>query len=182
VPSIGFGTVTAPNQAMQRTLRVTRFARPLVPLIAKSLGHRAARKHQTETGNYEMSVAYFIVLDNPDPGFDTFVNGKALARERRLHSVCKSLGLKTLDDFVSVSDDEVADLLGDDVEMPGTFGEQWFAADEGLRLVTVLSSHIKSNPNAVKDTAGCLRDLAEFTAVLERARSIDAKWHLSVDI
>jgi hypothetical protein len=39
VPSIGFGTVTAPNHAMQRTLRVTRFARPLVPLIARSLGH-----------------------------------------------------------------------------------------------------------------------------------------------
>jgi hypothetical protein len=35
---MGFGTVSAPNQAMQRTLRVTRFARPLVPLIAKSLG------------------------------------------------------------------------------------------------------------------------------------------------
>jgi hypothetical protein len=36
---MGFGTVTAPNQALQRTLRVTRFARPLVPLSAKSLGH-----------------------------------------------------------------------------------------------------------------------------------------------
>jgi hypothetical protein len=38
VPFIGFGTVIAPNQALQRTLRVTRFARPLVPLSAKSLG------------------------------------------------------------------------------------------------------------------------------------------------
>jgi hypothetical protein len=38
VPSIGFGNVTAPNQALQRTLRVTRFARPLVPLNAQSLG------------------------------------------------------------------------------------------------------------------------------------------------
>jgi hypothetical protein len=40
VPFIGFGTVTAPNKALQRTLRVTRFARPLVPLNAKSFGGR----------------------------------------------------------------------------------------------------------------------------------------------
>jgi hypothetical protein len=38
VPSIGFGTVNAPNKALQRTLRVTRFARPLVPLNSKPLG------------------------------------------------------------------------------------------------------------------------------------------------
>jgi hypothetical protein len=36
---MGFGTVTAPNQAMQRTLRAPRFACALVPLIAKSLGN-----------------------------------------------------------------------------------------------------------------------------------------------
>jgi hypothetical protein len=47
VPSIGFGNVTAPNQAMQRTLRVTRFARPLVPLIAQSLGDNETHERQT---------------------------------------------------------------------------------------------------------------------------------------
>ena len=26
-----------------------------------------------------MSVAYYIVLDNDDPGFDPFVNGKSLS-------------------------------------------------------------------------------------------------------
>jgi hypothetical protein len=35
---MGFRTVTAPNKALQRTLRVARFARPLVPLNAKPLG------------------------------------------------------------------------------------------------------------------------------------------------
>jgi hypothetical protein len=38
VPHLGFRTVTAPNQAMQRTLRAPRFACALVPLIAQSLG------------------------------------------------------------------------------------------------------------------------------------------------
>jgi hypothetical protein len=27
-----------------------------------------------------MSVAYYVVLDIEEPGFDTFVNGKAVAR------------------------------------------------------------------------------------------------------
>jgi len=27
-----------------------------------------------------VGAAYYIVLDNPNPGFDTFVNGKAIAR------------------------------------------------------------------------------------------------------
>jgi hypothetical protein len=38
VPSIGFRTVTAPNKALQRTLRAPRFACALVPLNAKPLG------------------------------------------------------------------------------------------------------------------------------------------------
>jgi hypothetical protein len=40
VPSIGFRTVTAPNKALQRTLRAPRFACALVPLNAKPLGQR----------------------------------------------------------------------------------------------------------------------------------------------
>jgi hypothetical protein len=82
-----------------------------------------------------MGVAYFIVLDNPDPGFDPFVNGKAIAGEaKRISKVASSLGLKTPDEYVSMGGDEAASMaeefgIGDDVQ---ALPEQWFDADEGL--------------------------------------------------
>ena len=42
-----------------------------------------------------MSVAFFIVLDKEEPGFDTFVNGKALAYFDGLESLTKELGVNT---------------------------------------------------------------------------------------
>ena len=42
-----------------------------------------------------MGAAYFIVLDNPKPGFDTFVNGKAIAREApAIEKIAKKLKIK----------------------------------------------------------------------------------------
>ena len=50
-----------------------------------------------------MSGAYYIVLDVPEPGFDTFVNGKFLARNSAmLNRICQDLGLREFDDYVSV--------------------------------------------------------------------------------
>lgn len=130
----------------------------------------------------QMSVSYYIVLDNNDPGFDTFVNGKALAHEEELNSLCKKLGLVTFDDFVAMSEDDISDLMGDGMDMPEGEGEKWFTPEEGLEFVAALSSHIQSNPKAVKDATGCLEDLAEYTSILEKAKSIGAKWHLNLDI
>ncbi|HAS51287.1 MAG TPA: hypothetical protein DCS21_05925 [Gammaproteobacteria bacterium] len=128
-----------------------------------------------------MSVAYYIVLDNDDPDFDTFVNGKALAHEENLAALCKKLGLRTLDDFVVMSDDDISDWLGEDIDRPTGEEDRWFTADEGLEFVATLSSHINAHPQAVKDAAGCLEDLAEYTDVIEKARLIGAKWRLNLD-
>jgi hypothetical protein len=58
-----------------------------------------------------MGAAYFITLDHPDPGFDPFVNGKAVAREAgRLAEVAASLGLKGPNDYFSIGGDEAAGL------------------------------------------------------------------------
>jgi hypothetical protein len=131
-----------------------------------------------------VGAAYFITLDNPSPGFDPFVNGKAIAREaKRLSKVASSLGLKTPDEYVSMSGDDAASLaaefdLGEDVQVPA---EQWFDADEGLAWVGQLQAHHQSKPKAVKDAKAVLADLAEYERVLSEAKSIRAKWHLSVD-
>jgi hypothetical protein len=131
-----------------------------------------------------MGAAYYIVLDNPDPGFDPFVNGKAVAHEaERISIVASSLGLKTPDDYVSMSVDEAAAMaedfdLGDDVQAPA---EQWFNADDGLDWVARLRAHIQSDAKSMKDAEAVLSDLAEYERVLSQAKSIGAKWHFSVD-
>ncbi len=131
-----------------------------------------------------MGAAYFIALDNPEPGFDPFVNGKAIAREgKRISKVASSLGLKTPDDYVSMGGDEAAAMaeefgVGDDVQAPP---EQWFDPDEGLAWVGRLRAHIRSDAKAVKDAEAVLADLAEYERVLSQAKSIGAKWHFSVD-
>ncbi|MFN3985450.1 MAG: hypothetical protein ACK4KV_08165 [Rhodocyclaceae bacterium] len=129
-----------------------------------------------------MSVAYYIVLDNDNPGFDTFINGKYLAHEDGLNELCKHLGLKTLDDFLVMSDDDISDLLGEDIELPEQEGQKWYSPDEGIAWATALANHIKANPSSVANPQGCLEDLAEYTDILERARKIDARWHLDLDI
>ena len=131
-----------------------------------------------------MGTAYFIVLDNANSGFDPFVNGKGIAREvQRLSKVAAALGLKTPDDYVSISGAEAGSMaeefdIGEEVETPP---ERWFDAEEGLAWVARLRAHLQSNPQAVKDSVSVLEHLAEYERVLSQAKLIGAKWHLSVD-
>ena len=130
-------------------------------------------------------ASYFIVVDQPDPGFDTFVNGKAIAREaERLSSLASSLGLKAPEEYFSMGGDDASSLAGEfgvdeDIQLPP---EQWFSADEGLEWVARLSAHLQSHSDAVEDAEAVLADLAEYGSVLSQARAVGARWHLSVDI
>lgn len=129
-----------------------------------------------------MGVAYYIVLDCEEPGFDTFVNGKSIAREtRRLDRIAKKLGVPKLDDFNTMSGDELADLLGEEIDLP-EIEEQWFTADEGLAWAAALIQHIQANPGELKDSEGVLADLHDYQEVLGKAKAIGARWHLSLDI
>ena len=129
-----------------------------------------------------MSLAYYIVLDNEEPGFDTFVNGKYLAREDGLDALCKQLHLKAFGDFLAMSEDDISDMLGEDIDLPEEEGERWLAAEEGLAWAPALAAHIKADPPSVTEPHGCLEALAEYAAVLEKAEGIGAKWHLNLDI
>ena len=131
-----------------------------------------------------MGAAYFIVLDNKEPGFDPFVNGKAFSREaKHLSKIARSLGLKTPDEYFSVGGEEakaMAEEFGveDEVNVPL---EQWFDVAEGLAWVRHLRAHVQANSTSVQDAQAVLSDLAEFEQVLLKAKEIGAKWHLSVD-
>ena len=129
-----------------------------------------------------MSVAYYIVLDHDNPGFDTFVNGKSLAKEtERLDAICEKLGIKKLDDFLAMSEGDLSDMLGEDIELPEGEGEQWFSADEGITFIAALTAQIRAYPKEVKNAEGVLEDLAEYAEVLEKAKGIGAKWRLAMD-
>ncbi|OYU44540.1 MAG: hypothetical protein CFE44_12380 [Burkholderiales bacterium PBB4] len=131
-----------------------------------------------------MSVAYFIELDDEDPGFETFVNGKAVAHAiEDLDALCEREGMAKLDDFMGQSMDDVADMLGEDIEMPDDAESDslWFEAQAGLDAIDALVGAIQKNPDALSDADAVLEDLAEYRAVLQQAAALGARWHLALD-
>ena len=129
-----------------------------------------------------MGVALYIVLDKEDPGFDPFVNGKAIAREtKQLDAISKQLGIPTFDSFISMSSDDLEGILGGEVEMPPQT-VKWFSAEEGLSFIDALTKHIRANPASVKSQSAVLEDLGEYAEVLGKIKGIGAKWHLNIDI
>ena len=127
-----------------------------------------------------MGAAYFIVLDNKNPGFDTFVNGKAVTREMdAISDVAKSLGLRDIHDFASFA--STAAKFGIDPELPAA-QETWFSAAEGVAWARTIRMYLESHPTAVKNIAAVQRDLAEYQHVLEQAADIGAKWHFEMDV
>ena len=130
-----------------------------------------------------MSVAYYIVLDNDNPGFDTFVNGKFVAANlEKLDAICVELEIRRIDEFLQMSEDDISDLLGDDLEFSDAPQENWFEPKEGIAWVEALASHIEANPGAVDDPEGVLEDLAEYGGIFAKADKIGAKWRLNLDI
>lgn len=129
-----------------------------------------------------MGVGFFIVLDQPD--VDAFVNGKAMAREaRRLGRSLKSKGIKSPEEFVSISSDERAEFADAmDAGVGATAeAEGWFRADEGLAWVAAVRNHLQANQGAAKDVDAVIADLDEYEQVFTRAKAAGARWRLSID-
>ena len=135
-----------------------------------------------------MSTAFFIVLDNKAPGFETFVNGKSLAKDSEgLDKIAEALGIRLLDEFVSYSPEEARAMMeemgGDPVEIEAIKlpDQTWYDPEEGLTWVRQMITHLQAAPSAVKHPEGVLEDLQEYQAVLEQAKAVGAKWNLQVD-
>jgi hypothetical protein len=131
-----------------------------------------------------MSAAFYIVVDSPDPGFETFVSGKALSRaDAAVEAAALKAGVTPLREFFRVSGDDMAELaeeFGEETEGEGPPPEgQWFAASDGLRTIKALLAGLQSDPLALGD--GVREDLLEFEAVLQQAKDRELRWHLAVD-
>jgi hypothetical protein len=127
-----------------------------------------------------MGVAFYIVLDNDDPGFDAMVNGKAVGKSSdSIDKLCATLGIPPINDFVSMSMDEVADIL--DEEIPEV-QETWFSADEGLSYFGKLVAHLEAQPSVLAKSEAIVADLNDYLTVLRQAKNIGAQWRLSMDM
>ncbi len=138
-----------------------------------------------------MGVAYYIVLDREEPGFETFVNGKAVARASdKLDTLCHQLALPNLDHYTSMSAEDLADLLGDELDVLEDEGmeggepdaERWFAAEEGIRYFTALLEAIERGEVELEESEWLISDLHEYLEVLRQSEAIGAQWHLAIDI
>jgi hypothetical protein len=127
-----------------------------------------------------MGVAYFIALDREDPGFDTFVSGKTIARARdEICAITEQLGLKSIDDLTSFGElDEQFDVPEDLRESE----EPWFEPAQGIDWVDALRRHIEANPTSVKQPDRLLDELNQYRRVFQDAAKIGAKWHFQMDV
>src|ERR1700758_2330627 len=87
-----------------------------------------------------MAASMYIVVQGEDPGFDTFVNGRSLARhEDALERLALRLGVRPLIEFFSADENSMSLLLEEgagNLELIGRLPPpQWYSAEDGLKTV-----------------------------------------------
>lgn len=128
----------------------------------------------------------YIVVEGEDPGFDTFVNGRSLARhEDALEKLALNLGVRPLIEFFSADENSMALLIeegaGDQELLRKLPPPQWYAPADGLKTVQALLQALRDDPQQL-GTEGkqVLSELREYAEVLEKAHDREMRWHLAV--
>ena len=128
----------------------------------------------------------YIVVEGEDPGFDIFVNGRALARhEDALEKLAQKLGVKSMLEFFSADENSMALLLDEgagDPEWAKTLPPpQWFAPEDGLISVCTLLDFLREHPMALgSETFAVLKEIEEFERVLRKTAQRRLRWQLAV--
>ncbi len=128
----------------------------------------------------------YIVVEGDDPGYDTFVNGRAIARnEDALERLAVSLGSRPLIEFFSADENSMALLIEEGAGDPKLLDKlpppQWFPAGSGLETVLALLQHLEREPGDLGSEGEFVRgELQEYATVLRKARDRSLRWHLSV--
>jgi hypothetical protein len=132
-----------------------------------------------------MAASLYIVVEGEDPGFDIFVNGRALARnEEALGRLAASMGVNSLLDFFSADENSMALLLEQGTGNPEWARNlpepQWFAPRDGLITIRSFLSFLSANATALgSETPSVLAELREYERVLEKAGARGLRWHLA---
>lgn len=128
-----------------------------------------------------MGVAYYVSLEGQDLD-SSEVDGKGLAAAMEdLNMICEELKISSLEAFLGQPGDELADLLGDDLDLEEPLEEIWFPAADGLAVVRPLLAYLRLHPGALANSDGVLSDLDSLQQLLQRAEQAGLRWHLSID-
>jgi hypothetical protein len=133
-----------------------------------------------------MAASMYIVVEGEDPGYDIFVNGRALARhEDALERLALRLGVRPLIEFFSADENSMSLLIEEGAGNPELIRRlpppQWYQASDGLATVRTLVAALKDDPQQL-GTEGpqVLAELEEYARVLERTQQAGLRWHLAV--
>jgi hypothetical protein len=133
-----------------------------------------------------MAASMYIVVEGDDPGYDIFVNGRALARhEDALERIALRIGVRPLIEFFSADENSMALLIEEGAGNPELMRRlpppQWYAADDGLNTVRALVRVLRDDPLQL-GTEGplVLAEIEEYARVLERTVKAGLRWHLAV--
>src|SRR5882762_8312643 len=90
-----------------------------------------------------MGATLYIVVEGEDPGYDIFVNGRALARhEDAVERLALRVGVRPLIEFFSADENSMALLIEEGAGNPELLKRlpppQWYAPVDGLTTVSAL--------------------------------------------
>jgi hypothetical protein len=128
----------------------------------------------------------YIVVEGNDPGFDIFVNGRALARhEDAVERLALRLGVKPLIEFFSADENSMALLIEEGAGNPELLKRlpppQWYAPQDGLKTVAALVTELRDEPQQLgTEGALVLAELEEYERVLGKTLEHGLRWHLAV--
>ena len=128
----------------------------------------------------------YIVVEGEDPGFDIFVNGRALARnEDALEKLAARLGSRPLLEFFSADHNSMALLLDEGAGNPEWAKTlpppQWFSPEDGLETISSLLEFLRESPAILgNETTPVVRELEEFQLVLKKTATRSLRWQLAV--
>ncbi len=127
----------------------------------------------------------YIVVEGEDPGFDIYVNGRALARqEAGLERLAHTLGVQPLLDFFSADENSMALLIEEGAGNPDLLHRlpppQWYRPEDGIATVRGLIEALEQEPRRLgKESAAVLSELMEYERVLQKAAERQLRWHLA---
>ena len=133
-----------------------------------------------------MAASMYIVVEGEDPGFDIFVNGRALARnEDALEKLALRLGVRPMIEFFSADENSMSLLIEEGAGNPDLIRRlpppQWYSGDEGLATVDALLAELEKEPLQLgSESTFVLDELREYSLVLRKTVERDLRWHLAV--
>ncbi|MFC6644315.1 hypothetical protein ACFQBQ_01650 [Granulicella cerasi] len=133
-----------------------------------------------------MAASMYIVVEGEDPGYDIFVNGRALARhESAVERLALELGVKPLLEFFSADEHSMALLIEEGAGNPDLLKRlpppQWYRGEDGLRTIDALVVTLEEDPYQLgSEGAMVLAELREYQSVLRKTAERDLRWHLAV--